>query len=140
MDRSKFGTKAALLFVINEICPNSKVEEWYEYNGDRYHFRIVLSALSRVPLNTLLRVVDAVRPVRSILDKIDIKTETIIELQEQSGYVLFAAPVTGETKTGTIPREAVSGVVRGGNINLGTMGDAAAYHARACGTSPGSLI
>lgn len=176
MDISKFGTKAALQYALNMLCRNAKVEEWTEYGGDPYYFRITLEASSvGASLRTLMRVINSIRPVRSLLESgaIILHSEEVATVSEQSGFVIysirccgvipeeavkgriedeiititlgadgaeFVAVLAGTKDTGTIPSEAVSGIARSGNINLGTMGDAAAYHARACGTSPGSLI
>ena len=69
MDISKFGTKAALQYALNMLCRNAKVEEWTEYGGDPYYFRITLEASSvGASLRTLMRVIDSIRPVRSLLE------------------------------------------------------------------------
>ena len=173
-----FGTKAALLYAINEICPNSRIEEGNEYGGDPYYFRIILDAASvgkGFSLRTLMRLIDSIRPVRSILQDGEpiLHSEAAVEISEESGYIIytvrrcgvypdeavkgrikdefiavilgadgaeFVSALSGTKHTGTIPSEAVSGIARDGTINLGTMGDAAAYYARTCGTSPGSLL
>ena len=140
MEVYHFGTKAALLYAINKICPNSRIEEGNEYGGDPYYFRIILDAASMskaISLRTLIRVIDSIRPVRSVLqDGASILcSKTTVEIAEESGYIIYSV-----IRSGTIPGDAVSGIVRDGIINLGTMGDAAAYNARACGTLPGSLL
>ena len=176
MDRSKFGTKAALQYVLNELCPNAKIEEWSEYGGDPYYFRVTLEVTAvGASLRTLMRVIDSIRPARSLLEggAIILHSEELATVSEQSGFAVysvrhcgiypdeavkgrieeaiititlgadgaeFVAALAGAKDTGTIPSDAVSGIARSGNINLGMMGDVAAYHARACGTSPGSLI
>lgn len=38
------GTKGAVERALTAIWPPTKVEEWFEYGGDPYHFRILLSA------------------------------------------------------------------------------------------------
>lgn len=178
MDVYHFGTKAALQHALNELFPNSKVEEGQEYGGDSYYFRIILDAASiphSASMRTLMRLIDSVRPVRSVMQDgaAIIRSQASIRISEEAGYVVysvrtcgvfpdeaekgriedetvsviisaecadFVSALSGTEHTGTIPSEAVSGITRKGNINLGTMGDAAAYYARACGTSPGSLL
>jgi len=36
------GTKAAVEAAISAIYPNTKVQEWFEYGGEPYHFKILL--------------------------------------------------------------------------------------------------
>lgn len=42
----KLGTKAAVETAIRAIYPMSQVEEWFEYNGEPYHFRLNINITS----------------------------------------------------------------------------------------------
>ncbi len=90
------GTKEALLYALNEICPNTRIEEWFEYGGDPYYFRVILNVgRSDVPMDTVMRLIDTIRPVRSVLEKIDVQTQTIIEIEERGGAATFYARMCG---------------------------------------------
>jgi len=39
----KRGTKWAVETAIQAVYPNSRVQEWFQYNGEPYHFRILLN-------------------------------------------------------------------------------------------------
>ena len=173
-----FGTKSALVFALSALCPGTEIQEWFEYGGDPYYFKIICDLTEQtapIAQSDIERVAKAVKPTRSVLEDSSIiyRSRNVIAVSVEGNFVCFAARIcgtipseavkgkiqkdiaeiqidvdsvefvsaaAGTMNTGTIPSEAVSGVARSGNINLGTMGDAAAYHARACGTSPGSLI
>lgn len=69
------GTKAAVETAISAIYPNSKVKEWWEYDGDPYHFRLIIpidsSTLDPVKHAAVLRLVDFYKNLRSVLDEIE---------------------------------------------------------------------
>ena len=69
------GTKGAVEQAISAIYPETVVEEWFEYDGDPYHFRIKLDVTSdSVNPAKHQRVVDRIeyyKNVRSVLDDIE---------------------------------------------------------------------
>lgn len=40
----KMGTKYAVETALKALYPKSKIEEWFEYGGEPYHFRVILNA------------------------------------------------------------------------------------------------
>jgi len=40
----KLGTKYAVEAALNDVFPGTKVEEWFEYEGDPYLFRVIIGA------------------------------------------------------------------------------------------------
>lgn len=40
----KMGTKYAIETALKALYPKSKIEEWFEYDGEPYHFRVILNA------------------------------------------------------------------------------------------------
>lgn len=69
------GTKGAVEQAISAIYPNTTVEEWFEYGGEPYHFRILLDVTSDSVNSTKhQRVIDRIeyyKNVRSVLDDIE---------------------------------------------------------------------
>lgn len=67
------GTKAAVLSAICSIYPDTKVLEWWEYDGQPYHFRLLIdSTYEHVDPEKHQRVmekVDYYKPLRSVLDE-----------------------------------------------------------------------
>lgn len=65
------GTRAALNRGIYDIRPDSTVEEWYEYGGEPYRFRLTLKGLiSATAADSVMQVVRRVKNARSALDTI----------------------------------------------------------------------
>lgn len=67
------GTKAAVEELAQTIFGNCTVEEWFEYSGEPYHFRVITNALAEPDnieqFTTLLR---SIKNVRSHLDSVSI--------------------------------------------------------------------
>ena len=69
------GTKAAVVTAISAIYPDTKVLEWWEYDGKPYHFRLLIDATyERVDPEKHKRVlerVDYYKALRSVLDAVE---------------------------------------------------------------------
>lgn len=69
------GTPAAVMTALSAIYPNSKVEEWFEYGGEPYHFRLLIpvdaSTLDASKHATVLKLVSFYKNLRSVLDSVE---------------------------------------------------------------------
>lgn len=69
------GTKAAVVKAISAIYPDTRVLEWWEYDGKPYHFRLLIDATyERVDPEKHKRVlekVDYYKALRSVLDAVE---------------------------------------------------------------------
>lgn len=69
------GTKAAVETAISAIYPETKVSEWFEYNGQPYHFKLLIDVTQGdVDPSKHSRVMDRVefyKNLRSILDSVE---------------------------------------------------------------------
>lgn len=65
------GTRAAVVTAISDVWPDSTLEEWFEYGGDPYHFRVILTAeYSQDEQVRALEAINKAKNVRSVLDAI----------------------------------------------------------------------
>lgn len=68
------GTKAAVETAISTIYPNTKVEEWFEYNGRPFHFRIKIpiteDTIDPQKHEKVIELVKYYKNVRSVLDSV----------------------------------------------------------------------
>lgn len=65
------GTVAAVEKALTDVWPPSSVEEWFEYGGDPYFFRVILEAQSAeepIMVNSALDVIHFYKPVRAHLE------------------------------------------------------------------------
>jgi len=68
------GTPSAVETALSAIYPDSKVEEWFEYGGAPYHFRINIpvdeSTLDPVKHAKVMRLINYYKNLRSVLDSV----------------------------------------------------------------------
>ena len=69
------GTPSAVTAALSAIYPNSKVEEWFSYGGEPYHFRLLIpvdaTALDATKHATVLSLVSFYKNLRSVLDSVE---------------------------------------------------------------------
>lgn len=71
----KKGTPQAILDLLNTAFPSDTLLlEWFEYNGDPYHFKIVTSSLDDVERTSFLKALNSVKNARSYLDELSVFT------------------------------------------------------------------
>lgn len=68
----KLGTPAAMLSAIEAVFGEGALSEWFEYDGEPYHYTITTSNSTALTDNRarFMRLVDIVGNVRSVLDNI----------------------------------------------------------------------
>lgn len=74
------GTPSAVMTALSAIYPDSKVEEWYSYGGEPYHFRLKIpvdaSTLDATKHETVLSLVSFYKNLRSVLDSVEYSGST----------------------------------------------------------------
>ena len=110
----KLGTKAAVEMALGGIHPQSEIEEWFDYDGKPFHFRIVLDTTkSRVAADydEIVRTVDIYKRLTAHLDGLYYQGSICVVVMPKTEYYLFSVPVTGQLKTGTEPYRNTEGAV-----------------------------
>ena len=73
------GTKAAVKNVLKALNLEGKIQEWFEYSGEPYHFRIFVVLKDRAydsgTFDLLKKMIDEYKNVRSVLEEINIESE-----------------------------------------------------------------
>ena len=71
----KLGTKYAVEKALSAIYENTNVQEWFEYSGDPYHFKLRIpvdqTVLDLTKHTTVLGLVDFYKNLRSVLDEVE---------------------------------------------------------------------
>lgn len=71
---SKAGTPEAVEQMIEQVFGGGVVEEWFEYGGEPYHFKVDISTIMSKDIDEKFeKLIRRVKNVRSHLDKINIK-------------------------------------------------------------------
>lgn len=75
----RLGTKYAVESAVSAIYPNANVQEWFEYGGEPFHFRLNLNAseksMSVEQHNRVLKLVQYYKNLRSHLDAVQYTIE-----------------------------------------------------------------
>ena len=69
----KRGTVAAVRQVVTDIFGDARLEEWFEYGGEPYYFKVYASEVTNVEQALLYKSIASSQNVRSILEAIIIK-------------------------------------------------------------------
>jgi phage tail P2-like protein len=91
------GTKYALIRVLNILGLNGTVQEWFDYGGEPYHFKIGIDmnnkAFDSETESSLIELIEANKNVRSKLEKM---TVNLISTEEQifASYCTTSEEVT----------------------------------------------
>ena len=119
------GTRKAEIELINSLFEDAKFVPWYEYDGEPYHFKIVVPTdPSEETLNKFIAILERVKAKRSIIDKIEamtyeidftVKTATRAwsreeikdESDEHSDIDEFSTDINIKTATGTFSYEEI---------------------------------
>ncbi len=138
----KMGTKSAVETAVSDVWPTSVVEEWFDYSGDPYHFRVALGADQSDPdhpihVDTVLDKVKLFKPVRAVMDD----DKPIIRVQ--CGIVVHTSRYMQQYNViacGTRPTRAVHGLPTNDGIICDSGGLNASYRVRPCGTPLHALM
>ena len=73
-----YGTPQAIINYLEGFYISAKVEEFWEYNGDPFHFRVIVEDYSYHGDTTAWaeKVIENVKNVRSVLDSLEIRVRT----------------------------------------------------------------
>lgn len=113
------GTAGAVLRGIRAIYPGSRLEEWWQYGGEPYHFRVMLdmggSDITYVSTDRVLWAIGYYKSLRSHNDGVYYQSTFGIEIMTSSGYIVYAV-----RRCGTFPKTATQGGISARNIVIVT--------------------
>lgn len=136
----KLGTRGAVEKALSDIYPGSEIEEWFDYGGLPYFYRIILDVTKQrvsITHDEIIRAVDMNKPIRARLqdNALIYRSRVHIEIGVTTGYAAYGARLCG-----TYPVRATLGSIEASSLDVGTSGAGVAYSTRLCGTAPGGLI
>lgn len=136
------GTKFAVETGIRSLYPNSDLEEWFEYGGDPYYFRIVLDVTNSQVTAVYSDIIKSVNMYKSLRSKIEdgengivFRASSTMQIQTQTGYYKFHSGMTGQRVAGTYPVRSTIGSVESNSIAMEVTGNSAPFSSTLCGTS-----
>ena len=135
----KLGTKAAVEMALGGIHPKSEIEEWFDYGGKPYRFRIVLDTTeSRVAADydEIIKTVDIYKRLTAHLDGLYYQGSITVVVMPKTEFWLYSVPMTGQAKAGTIPQRNTAGGVAQEGITAQATGQAYKFDSELAGTKP----
>ena len=113
------GTRQAVETAVQAVFPYSIVQEWFEYGGDPYCFRLVVNTTDHEDQEILgdgfFRAVTMYKSFRSHLDGIIFRSYSVIKILTGWGYIVYASRLCG-----TFPSTATQGAIERGDIIIET--------------------
>lgn len=114
----RLGTKYAVETALGSLYPESKVEEWFQYGGQPYYFRIILDVTHSQVTATYSQIIKAVNLYKSLRSKLEegengivFRSRTGIIIRTAAGHYKFTSGMTGQRLAGTFPKTSTIGVV-----------------------------
>lgn len=134
----RLGTVSAVKRGMSDVWPNSTLEEWFEYGGDPYHFRVIQDASGSdqpIHVNDIMTAIRLYKPVRAVLDDAEpiIRVTCNIVIKTRVNHAHYHPPLTG-----TLPRVATRDYSDG--LLVGSDSSGSHYHPVLCGTPNGALM
>jgi phage tail P2-like protein len=121
------GTRGAVERALSDIYPGTEIQEWFEYGGEPFYFRVILDVTNQrvsITQSQIVRAINTYKSLRSHLeDEATVYRSRIhIGIGVSSGYVAyFVRPC------GSFPARATQGEIAEGDIAILTDSDGAAY-------------
>jgi phage tail P2-like protein len=139
----RLGTKYAVVTALGNLHPESEVEEWFEYDGQPFYFRIILDVTnSQVPASysEIIKAVNFYKSLRSKLEEgengIIYRSRAGIEIKTAAGYKKFTSGLTGQRTAGTFPKRNIIGVVHREGVTISGDADGNTFTSPLAGTVP----
>ncbi len=136
-----FGTKGAMVTALCAIWPSSKVEEWFEYSGNPYYFRVLVEADDRgaeqIQFTEIVKTVQMYKNARSWLQDNNVILRigcNVFIRTSQNSQQFHSIPC------GTVPRVSTHGDVSDGGLVVGAGLGTSIYSSTPCGTPLGALM
>lgn len=121
---TKGGTTSAVMELLSIIFNTANLEEWFNYSGDPFRFRVVVPARegsSIDNLNALSDLIVKIKNVRSQMDELVLEEKSILKLKTKDGLYRMCPP-----RCGTIPkvstgfRQGIANLILSGTESEGT--------------------
>lgn len=103
----KLGTRQAMEEMINTVFDNEETstEEWYEYGGEPFHFRVAVGAeVAQYSVQEFLQYLDRIKNARSRFDYLILQDTGRLILENRTDlFYISCEPCAEECFCGTMP-------------------------------------
>ncbi|MCF8018291.1 MAG: phage tail protein I [Vallitaleaceae bacterium] len=135
----RLGTKFAVETALGNLHPTSYVEEWFQYNGEPFSFRVILdTTFSRAGAGyfEIKKAVDSYKRKSAHMDELIYQCTVKVALEVETKAFQYRSGMTGKVIAGTLPQRNVIGAIEEAGVEMS--GDARGYKytSPAAGTIP----
>lgn len=118
--RRYLGTRGAMQTALSDLYPGTVVEEWFEYGGDPFYYRVLLDVTHQaIPVDhpDIVSTIEIFRNQRSLLEDSSVvfRSRARFGIGMTSSYVIYEHRLCG-----TYPVRATQGVIDPDNIVIVT--------------------
>ena len=131
------GTKGAVVKSITDTYNNSIVEEWFEYGGNPYCFRVIINIdeESEIVDDDFYRALNIFKSFRSHLEYLSYRCSSDIVVSCIGAGVAYATRLCG-----TYPQTMTIGDIESNPTGISADYDAISYNSVLCGTTQGGVL
>lgn len=135
----KMGTKYAVEKALRAVHPDSSIEEWFEYSGNPFYFRIICDTTKskiEASYEDIVNTVKMYKRLSAHLESVTYQSHATILITTETDWYIYKTPLTGKTKAGTYPERNVKGRGIQGKYAINTNSKNYKYISRQAGTYP----
>ena len=134
------GTKGSVVSAMSDVFPQSSIQEWWEYGGQPYYFRVIIDVTNtaeQAPLGLIKKKINFYKSARSHLqdDNIIARISCGIAINSSVGGIGYATP-----RTGTIPAVSTQGGIDDSLLSAAALAAGSLYRVPMCGTALNALM
>jgi len=134
----RLGTKFAVHTALCNLAPQNGVEEWFEYGGEPYHFRIYVDTTDsniNVTVYDIIQSVKFYKRLSAHLDEIIYQSVGVVAVSVNTTAFRFRVGLTGNVDCGTLPQINKIGVMENNGFSPSVEAAGYKFDVKRCGTS-----
>jgi len=135
----RLGTTNAVEMALGNLHPGSEIEEWFEYDGDPFSFRIVIDVTnSRTTAEyfSIIKAVNTYKRLAAHLDSLVYQCSIGFEIATMGEYFKFKSSLTGMNNAGELPYRNIIGNIAYSDIQIDPDSVNYKFNSEVSGTKP----
>ena len=135
----RLGTVYATLTALRSVYPNSEIEEWFDYGGEPFLFRVVIDVTrAKAPAEyfQIKRAIDAYKRLTAHMESLIYQCRIDIEIAIETRWWWLSAHRTGKALCGTYPQRNTRGALASAVIAVQPEAGGFGFSSTPAGTAP----
>ena len=135
----RLGTVYATLTALRSVYPNSEIEEWFDYGGEPFLFRVVIDVTkAKAPAEyfQIKRAIDAYKRLTAHMESLIYQCRIDIEIAIETRWWWLSSHRTGKALCGTYPQRNTRGALGSAVIAVQPEAGGFGFSSTPAGTAP----